>query len=113
MTSFVMGLSPPHRVLNGENKQDWLSLLHLLATHRPAHLQHDYTTILLQVGDVMPVRSFPTLWVSATMIIIGKYKQGELWIEVPVAFHVQKYVAVISTRLRQATSLQQTTNSLL
>ena len=59
MSSFVLGLSPPHSVLNvGEDKQDWLSLLHLIASHRPAHLQHDYTTMLPQVGDVMPVRFF-------------------------------------------------------
>ena len=62
-------------------KQDWLNLLHLIATHRPAHLQHDYTTIQLQVGDVMPVRSFPAMWETATMMMLGRYKQGEVWME--------------------------------
>ena len=51
MSSFVLSLSPPHSVLNiGDDKQEWLSLLHLIATHRPAHLQRDYTTILLQMS---------------------------------------------------------------
>ena len=78
MTSFVLGLSPP-RVMNvGENKQEWLTILHLIAFRRPACLQHDYTTILLRVGDVMPVRSFPAMWEAATMIMIGKYKQGDV-----------------------------------
>ena len=82
MSSFVLGLSPPHSVLNvGDDKQDWLSVLHLIASHRPAHPQYDYTTILLQVGDVMPVRSFPAMWETATMIMLGKYKQGEVWVE--------------------------------
>ena len=77
MTSFALGLSPPHSVLNiGEDKQDWLNLLHLIATHRPAHLQHDYTTILLQVGDVLPVPSFPGTWESATVIMLGIYTQA-------------------------------------
>ena len=77
-----MGLSPPHSVINvGEDKQEWLTLLHSIASHRPAHLQHDYTTILLQVGDVMPVRSFPAMWEATTMIRIGKYKQGDVWLE--------------------------------
>ena len=45
---FVMGLSPPHSVINvGDDKHEWLALLHLIATHRPAHLQHEYTTILI------------------------------------------------------------------
>ena len=82
MTSFVLGLSPLLSVINvGEDKQDWLTLLHLIASHRPAHLQHDYTTILLQVGDVMPVRFFLTMWEAATMIMICKYKQGDVWLE--------------------------------
>ena len=63
------------------SRQEWLSLLHLLATHRPAHLQHEYTTILLQVGDFMPVQSFPEMWERATMIMLGKYKNGEIWTE--------------------------------
>ena len=76
-----MGLSP-HSVINvGDAKQEWLTLLHLIATHRPAHLQHDYTTILIQVGEVMPVKSFPAMWEAATMIMLGKYKQGEVWME--------------------------------
>ena len=46
MTSFVLGLSPPHSAINvGEDKQDWLPLLHLIQSHGPTHLQHDYTTI--------------------------------------------------------------------
>ena len=79
MASVVMGLSPPHSVINvGDDKQEWLSLLHLIATHRPAHLQHAYTMILIQIGDVMPVKSFPAMWETATMIMLGKYKQGEV-----------------------------------
>ena len=75
-----MGLSPPHSIINvGDDKQEWLSLLHLIAMHRPAHLQHEYTTILIQIGDVMPVKSFPAMWETATMIMLGKYKQGEVW----------------------------------
>ena len=82
MSSLVMGLSPPHSVINvGDDKQEWLTLLHLIATHRPAHLQHDYTTILIQVGDVMPVKPLPAMWETATMIMLGKYKQGEVWME--------------------------------
>ena len=82
--SFVFGLNPPHSVVYlGQDKQDWLMLLHLVASRRPAHLQHDYTTILLQVGDVMPVHTFPTMWEAATMIMVGKSKQGDAWIEGP------------------------------
>ena len=82
MTSFVLGLSPPHSDINvDEDQKDWLTLLHLIASHQPAHLQHDYTTILLQVGDVTPVRSFPTMWEAATMIMIGQCKQGDVWLE--------------------------------
>ena len=63
-----MGLSPPHSVINvGGDQQEWLTLLHLIATHRPAHLQHEFTTIVIQ--DVMPVTSFPTMWETATMIM--------------------------------------------
>ena len=29
-------------------------------------LQHDYTTILLQIGDFMPVQSILEMWESAT-----------------------------------------------
>ena len=82
LTSCVLGLHPPHSVVNVDaSRAEWLSLLHLLATHRPAHLQHEYTTILLQVGEFMPVRSFPTMWERATMIMLGKYKNGEIWPE--------------------------------
>ena len=63
-----MGLSPPQMLVK-TNKIGWVSC------------QHDYTTMLLQVGDVMPVRSLPALWASATMIMLGKYKQGEVWLE--------------------------------
>ena len=82
LTSCVLGLHPPHSVVNVDaSRHEWLSLLHLLATHRPAHLQHDYTTIILQVRDVMPVQIIPEMWESATMIMLGKYKNGELWSE--------------------------------
>ena len=82
LTSCVLGLHPPHSVVNVDAiRQEWLSLLHLLATHRPAHLQHDYTMILLQIGDFMPVQSDPEMWESATMIMLGKYKNGEIWSE--------------------------------
>ena len=57
------------------------TLLHLIATHRPAHLQHEYTTVLIQVGDVMPVKPLPPRWEIATMIMLGKYKQGEIRME--------------------------------
>ena len=84
MTSCVLGLDPPHSVVNVDpSKQVWLNLLHLIASHRPAHLQQDYTIILLQVGDVLPVQTFPGMWEAATIRMIGKYKQGEVWIEVP------------------------------
>ena len=82
MTSCVLGLNPPHRVVNVDaSKHDGLNLLHLLASHRPAHLQHDYTKVLLQVGDVLPVQTFPNMWETGSMIMIGKYKRGEVWIE--------------------------------
>ena len=62
LTSCVLGLHPPYSVVNVDaSRHEWLSLLHLLPTHRPAHLQHEYTTILLQVGDFMPVQSFPEM----------------------------------------------------
>ena len=81
MSSFDMGLSPPHSVINVGDKQEWLTLLHPIATHRPAHLQHDCTTILIQVGDVTPVKPFPAMWETATMMMLGKHKQGEVWME--------------------------------
>ena len=82
MSSLVMGLSPPHSVINvGDDQQEWLTLLHSIATHRPAHLQREYTTIVVQVGDVMPVKSCPAMWETATMIRLGNYKQGEVWME--------------------------------
>ena len=82
LTSCVLGLDPPHSVVNVDaSRHEWLSLLHLLATHRPTHLQHEYTTILLQVGDFMPVQQFPDMWEKATMIMLGKYKNGEIWTE--------------------------------
>ena len=78
--------------------QEWLTLLHLIATHRPARLQHEYTTILIQVGDVMPVKSFPAMWETATIICcwenISKERYG--W-KVPEMHPVQKYVARISS----------------
>ena len=78
----VLGLHPPHSVVNVDaSRHEWLFLLHLLATHRPAHLKHDYTTIILQVGDVMPIQIIPEMWESATMIMLGKYKNGEIWSE--------------------------------
>ena len=82
MASMLMGLSPPHSVISvGDDKQKWLTLLHLIATHREVRLQHEYTTILIQVGDVMPVKSFPAIWETATMIMLGRCKQGEVWME--------------------------------
>ena len=54
------------------NKPGWLNLLHMIALHRPAHLQHDYTTVLLQVGDVLPVQSFPSMWEAAKTTMIGR-----------------------------------------
>ena len=51
MSSLVMGLSPPHSVINvGDDKHEWLTLLHLIATYRPAHLLHEYTMILTDRG---------------------------------------------------------------
>ena len=36
LTSCVLGLHPPHSVANVDaSRHEWLSLLHLLATHRP------------------------------------------------------------------------------
>ena len=82
LTSCVLGLDPPHSVVNVDaSRQEWLHLLHLLATHRPTHLQHDYTTILIQTGDFTPVQPFPNMWEKATMIMLGKYKNGEIWTE--------------------------------
>ena len=113
MASLVMGLSPPHSVINvGDDKQEWLSLLHLIATHRPAHLQHEYTTILIQIGDVMPVKSFPAMWETATMIMLGSISKEKYGWKVPVMYHVQKYVAMISTSLKMDTSCQRTTSFL-
>ena len=82
ITSCVLGLDPPHSVVNVDaNRQEWLQLLHLLASHRPTHLQHPYTTILLQTGDFMPIQKIPNMWEKATMIMLGKYKNGEIWTE--------------------------------
>ena len=79
---FVLGLDPPHSVVNVEQvKQGWFHLLHLIASHRPACLQRDYTTILLQVGDVMPVQALPNMWEAAMMILTGNHKRSEIWIE--------------------------------
>ena len=58
-------------------------------------VQHDYTAILTQVGDIMPVRSFPSMW----EVMIGKYKQGDVWLEgqggvpCPVVCRNEKYQA--------------------
>ena len=82
LTSCILGLDPPHSVVNIDaGRQEWLRLLHLLATHRPTHLQHDYTTILIQTGDFMPVQKIPNMWEKATMIMLGKFKNGEIWTE--------------------------------
>ena len=82
LSSCVLGLHPPHSEVNVDaSRHEWLSLLHLLATHRPAHLQHDYTTIILRIGDVMPIQVIPEMWESATLIMLGKYKNGEIWSE--------------------------------
>ena len=91
MASLVMGLSPPHSVINvGDDNQEWLTLLHLIATHRPAHLQHEYTTILIQIGDIMPVKSFPAMWETATMIMLGSIRKVRYGWKVPVMYHAQK-----------------------
>ena len=29
----------------------------------------------------MSVRSFPSMWEAATMIMLGKHKQGDAWLE--------------------------------
>ena len=82
LTSCVLGLHPPHSVVNVDaSRHEWLTLLHLLATHRPAHLQHPYTTVILQIGDFMSVQGIPEMWESATMIMLGKYKDGAIWSE--------------------------------
>ena len=82
LTSCILGLDPPHSVVNVDaSRQEWLRLLHLLATHRPTHLQHDYTTIVIQTGDFMPVQKIPNMWEKATMIMLGKFKNGEIWTE--------------------------------
>ena len=52
--------TPQSVVKVDSGKQVWLKLLQMIASHRPTHLQHDYTIILLQVGDVVTVRSLPT-----------------------------------------------------
>ena len=59
----------------------WSHWIQNQLTSKPAHLQRDYAAILLQVGDVLPAQSFPNMWEAAMTIMIGKYKQGELWIE--------------------------------
>ena len=62
-THIGLKFKPPHSVVNVDSgRQDWLHLLHMIASHRPPHLQSDYATILLQVGDVLPVQSFPSMW---------------------------------------------------
>ena len=82
LTACILGLDPPHSVVNVDaSRQEWLRLLHLLATHRPTHLQHDYTTIVIQTGDFMPVQKIPNMWEKATMIMLGKFKNGEIWTE--------------------------------
>ena len=41
MTSCLLGLYPPHSVVNVDaNRQTWPNLLHVIASHWPAHLQH-------------------------------------------------------------------------
>ena len=34
-----------------------------------------------KIGDVMPIQVIPEMWESATMIMLGKYKNGEIWSE--------------------------------
>ena len=56
MTAVVLGFNPPHSVVKvDQDKQNWLNVLHLIASHWPAHLKHDCTTILQQVRDVVPI----------------------------------------------------------
>ena len=89
MSSLVMGLSPPHSVIIvGDDKQEWLTLLHLVATHRP---------------DVMPIRSFPTMWEATTMIMLGTISKEKYGWKVPAKYHVLKYVAGKSTSLKMDT----------
>ena len=46
---------------------------------------------------MMPVKSLPAMWETATMIMLGKYKQGEVWMEgagnlpSPEVCHQDKY----------------------
>ena len=109
MNSFVLGLSPPQSVVNVDpSKQDWLNLLHVTASHRPAHLQRDSATILLQVGDVMPMQSFPSMWEMAT-IIVNKANYG---LKDKETHHALKYVSMISTQSWMVTWSLPTTNSL-
>ena len=87
--------------------------LHLIATHRPAHLQHEYATILIQVGDVMPVKSFPAMWETATMIMLGNISKEKYGWKVPAMYLVQKHVARISTSSKMDTWSLRTTSFLL
>ena len=45
-TSFRIGIkSTTHSAINvGSDKQDWLALSHLIASHRPAHYHHSYAS---------------------------------------------------------------------
>ena len=95
ITSCVLGLDPPHSVVNVDaNRQEWLQLLHLLASHRPTHLQHPYTMILLQTGDFMPIQKIPNMWEKATMIMLGKYKNGEIWTEGSGNYSMPEYMLI-------------------
>ena len=81
-TRLSMKPASTYSVVNVDaSRQEWLSLPHLLATHRPTHLQHDYTTILIQTGDFMP--GF-----------------GQKVLEL---LHAQVHVYLISTRSRMVT----------
>ena len=80
MGSFALGLPPPQSVINvGPRHQPWLRLLRLLATHRPAHLQREYATLVLQIGPAQPVQENSRNMGNSHSY--GRHKQGEFWME--------------------------------
>ena len=108
MTSYILGLWPLHSVVDaGASRQMWLNLLHMIASHRPAHLQHlhHYSSS----SGRRPASTFPNMWEAATIVMIGKYKQGELWFE----GNALKCVAMTNTQSRMGTWSLPATNSLL
>ena len=81
MGTYTFGLQPPRRVLNTQTNPTWLTLLHLLATHRSSSMRHEYTTTCLQIGDCQKAQPMHASWELVTVIAIGKHKHGDLWIE--------------------------------